>query len=187
MRQLSAPSKHHAVLVELSIDGDKQAFERLYRHWHPRWYRFSLRLLGHPQDARDALQEAALHIATHIGRLRDPATFVSWSFTIVRRRAADRIRANQRQRTLAGALEHEAAVAQTSAHAAENNDELSHALARLPDEQANLVMLFYVYGLTVAELAGVFALPVGTIKSRLHRARQQLRDLLENNQGNTNE
>ena len=170
------------MLVELSIDGDRRAFESLYRQWHPRWYRFCVRLLGHPQDASDVLQEAALHIATHIGRLRDPATFVSWAFTIIRRRAADRIRANQRQRVLTGALENEAATANEPAAQADDGGELASALAKLADDQANLVTLFYVYGLSVNELAGVFELPAGTIKSRLYRARQQLKTLLESEQ-----
>ncbi len=131
------------------------------------------------------LQDASLHIATHIGRLRDPATFVSWAFTIIRRRAADHIRGNQRQRALAGALENDVAAA-ADGHG-DDRDELHSALAQLSHDQANLVTLFYAYGLSVNELAGVFALPTGTIKSRLYRARQQLKTLLDDKQETANE
>jgi len=172
-------SKKNAVLVELSMSGDAEAFDQLLQYWYPRWYRFCARLVGHSQDAKDVMQEAALHIATHIVRLRDPGRFIPWSYTIIRRRAADYVRSNQRQRTLKDALKVEAESAQYEATLDDSNDELANAMAKLSDDQANLVTLFYAYGLSVNELASVFDLPPGTVKSRLYTARQTLKTFYE--------
>lgn len=81
-----------AALADLAKLGDREAFAQLYTAWHPRLLRFALRRCGDMELARDAMQDAALTMARNIHRLKDPASFSPWAYTIVRRRVADRMR-----------------------------------------------------------------------------------------------
>lgn len=75
-------------------DGDRHAFELLYKRWHAPLLRFAYRQIGHADSAKDVMQDAALAMAKNIHRLSDPDMFSNWAYTIVRRRCADHIKAN---------------------------------------------------------------------------------------------
>ena len=68
--------------VGLAVEGDRQAFELLYRRWHPRLLRLAGRLTGNPDEARDVMQDSALTIARDLHKLREPALFSAWEYTI---------------------------------------------------------------------------------------------------------
>ena len=112
--------------------------------------------------------------------------FSSWAYTIVRRRCADRIKANIKDRNLKAKFAVETHNLDT-AHSAEDMS-IRQGLARLPDTERLLLTLFYVEGLTGAELAAALGLPLGTVKSRLFSARQHLKTLYETtSRGDENE
>ncbi len=161
-----------------AISGDSRAFELLYKRWHAPLLRFAYRQMGHPESAKDVMQDAALAMAKNIHRLNDPDMFSSWAYTIVRRRAADHISANIKDRALKSSFEQEAQTAasdQTGTSLA-----LRQGLAQLPEDQRLLLTLFYVEGLTGPEMSAAMGVPVGTIKSRLFAAREHLKSLYEN-------
>ncbi|MEL6868280.1 MAG: RNA polymerase sigma factor [Pseudomonadota bacterium] len=168
--QLSAEER---ALVELCVAGDERAFAILYRRWHPRWARFAHWLVGNRDDSGDVMQEAALAIARNIHRLKDVNQFKAWSFTIIRRRAADHIRGAVRLREIREAL----TLAQQSPEVTPAADTTLESLfAALGAEDKRLLILFYEYGFTVAEIGRVLAVPAGTVKSRLFNARKRLRE-----------
>ena len=167
-------------------EGDQRAFELLYKRWHAPLLRFAYRQMGHSDIAKDVMQDAALTMAKNIHRLNDPDMFSNWAYTIVRRRCADRIKANIKDRTLKAnfAAEPEKRAAAISADAMS----IRQGLAKLPDTERLLLTLFYVEGLTGSELAAAMGLPIGTIKSRLFAARQHLKTLYETtSKGDENE
>lgn len=166
--------------------GDRRAFELLYKRWHAPLLRFAYRQIGHSEAAKDVMQDAALAMAKNIHRLNDPDMFSSWAYTIVRRRCADHIKANIKDRDLKAqfAAKPEAGAAIESAEAMS----IRQGLAKLPETERLLLTLFYVEGLTGAELAAAMDLPLGTIKSRLFAARQHLKTLYETtSKGDENE
>lgn len=165
--------------VALSIAGDKRAFERLYRYWRPRWLQFACWLVGDRDDALDVTQDASVAIAQNIHRLKDPAMFKAWSFTIVRRRAADHVRGAIKTRRLTEALQREPEPPLRDDTATTTMSDLLQ-LVSADDQQ--LLTLFYVVGLNVAELAGALDVPAGTVKSRLFNARARLRRAWESEQ-----
>lgn len=160
-----------------AIGGDARAFELLYKRWHAPLLRFSYRQMGHPESAKDVMQDAALAMAKNIHRLNDPDMFSSWAYTIVRRRCADHIKANIKDRQLkASIVEHaETAIVPETAEAMS----IRQGLAKLPETERLLLTLFYVEGLTGPELAAAMDMPLGTIKSRLFTARQHLKIIYE--------
>ncbi len=156
-----------------------EAFERLAVRWHPRLLRHARRLTGDPEGALEAVQEAWVSIARDLRRLQDPACFGPWALRITRRRCADWIARRQRTRRRTTELD---ARSQAAAPADGRGDDLARvrdALRRLNPERRALMALFYVEGLSVAEIARVLDIPVGTVKSRLYHARERLRAALE--------
>lgn len=164
----------------LAADGDAHAFDLLYRRWHPKLLRLAMRLTRNPDEARDVMQDAALTMARDIRKLKDPARFSAWACTIVRRRTADHIdKAVRRRVGEADWLE----VTQVSAPKADLS--LKQALEHLPDTERLMLKLVYLDGFRGYEIAAALGIPLGTVKSRLFKARQTLKTFY--NQGDNHE
>ncbi|MBO6768031.1 MAG: sigma-70 family RNA polymerase sigma factor [Erythrobacter sp.] len=162
------------LLVTLVQAGDRRAGERLAARWQPRLARTARRLLGDDEAALGAVQEAWLSILRGIGSLRDPSRFAPWAFGILRRRCADHIRKAQSARRHSGEYTQEPAVASMADEALA----IREAFAALPADQRLAAQLFFVEGLTLAEIAEVQEVPVGTAKTRLFHARRKLKAAL---------
>ncbi|MFK7889099.1 MAG: RNA polymerase sigma factor [Gammaproteobacteria bacterium] len=160
----------------MAIHGDRGAFERLYRRWHPKLLRFAAQLMGNPDDARDVMQEAAIAIAKNIHRLEDAHRFGPWAYTIVRRRAADYIKSATRARRATAS-----AVDAPSPDAPDHDEHfaLRQAMDRLSDSDRLLLTLFYLNDMTGPELAAAMGIALGTLKSRLFDARRRLKQAYE--------
>lgn len=168
--------------VGLAVEGDRRAFDLLYRRWHPQLLRFANRLTRNADEARDVMQEASLTIARDIHKLRDIEHFSAWAYTIVRRRAADHIdRAVRARRILT-----EMPVPDSQA-GPDGAISLRQALAHLPDKDRLMLTLFYVDGLSGTEIAAALGIPIGTLKSRLFTARQKLKAIYETDEGDRND
>ena len=171
--QDAAGAAYDELLVTLAIAGDRRAAERLARRWHPRLLRTARRLVG-ADLAPGAVQECWVSILRGLGRLRDPARFAPWAFGILRRRCADAIRRHSAER--AGGEPDQA-----PAQPADLPDEamaIARAMADLPPDQRLAAQLFFIEGLTLAEIAEVQQVPEGTAKSRLFHARRRLKAAL---------
>ena len=164
----------------LAAQGDRRAFELLYRRWHPRGLRLAQRLTRNRDDARDVMQDAALTIARDISKLRDPARFSAWAYTIVRRRAADHIERAVRRRTVEADVPDPVPLSGPDSALA-----LKQALARMSATDRTLLELFYIDGFRGREIADALGLPLGTVKSRLFAARARLKHIY--NEGDEND
>ncbi len=161
-------------LVLCAQDGERAALDALIARWQPRLFRHGLRLLRDDAAARDVVQETWLAVMRGLRRLDDPARFGAWAFRILTRRAADLQRGEARRREVEGQVE-----PRVPDPPPPELDALRAALARLPTARRALLALFYVEGLSVADIAEVLGVPAGTVKSRLFHARKQLRAMLE--------
>ena len=162
--------------------GDAAALERLLAEVQPRVRRICGRMLLFPEDAEEATQDALLLVATRIGTFRGESRFTTWLHTVasnsarmtyrgLRRRAVERptdelpVRADPR----------------TTSVIAGSRLDLLDALEDLGRERPELVealVLRDVHHLDYAEIARVLTVPLGTVKSRIHAARQALRPRL---------
>jgi RNA polymerase sigma-70 factor (ECF subfamily) len=166
-------------LVLLSQSGSTDAMDGLARRWTPRLMRYATRVLGGSSEsaemARDVVQETWVGAIRGLSGLRDPAQFPAWIYGIATRKCADAIRTNMRRRRLdvdsvaVGAGSGEAAVS------AEHRIDIATGIRQLPPKQRVTVHLFYGEDLTVDEIASALGIPAGTVKSRLHQARQTLK------------
>ncbi|MEU8421008.1 sigma-70 family RNA polymerase sigma factor [Micromonospora sp. NPDC048835] len=150
--------------------GEREAFAELVRGWHPAVERYVGRMLGGSDD--DVVQEIWLAVLKGLPRLRQPDRFTPWLFTIARRAVLNRLRdAYARPEPepiddLPGDDETEEVV---------NRETLAGALAVLPAREREVLLLFYLEDLPLDACAQICAVPVGTVKSRLNRARRLLR------------
>jgi len=161
-----------------AAEGDAQAFDLLYRRWHPRLLRFAQRLTRHQDDARDVMQETALTLAKDIHKLRDPSRFSAWAYTIVRRRAADHIYRAVRRRSAESELAEILPVSPVETDLA-----LRQALSQLSETDRLILTLFYIDGFRGADISAALGVPVGTVKSRLYTARTRLKSIYDDTEG----
>ena len=128
-------------------------------------------------------QESWLSIYKGIGKLNDPSLFRFWAYKIVQRRSADLIRKEQRKRaSQQQALRESPQETVPSEAEAESTDAVElmlQAIKALPTEHQRILRLFYLEKMPVKVLAKTLELPVGTVKSRLFYAREQLKKKLK--------
>lgn len=164
--------------------GDRQAFEELVRTQQHRVYGLALRMLGNAAEAEDVAQEAFLRAHRGLAQFRGDARLSTWLYAIVSRLCLNRLAGSERRHAHHGdeTLER-LADARPGPDLALERGELEEALHRaigeLPEERRIVVVLRDVEGLAYEEIAEVLDLPVGTVRSRLHRARLDLKEKLE--------
>jgi RNA polymerase sigma factor (sigma-70 family) len=163
--------------------GEREAFDELIRRWHEPLWKYARRLTGDDDAAAETVQEAWLRVLRGIARLRDPERLRAWLFGITRRVVMDRLRTKYGEPVMVdiGDVDIDAGPASAEdARALADDIEVMHEeLQRLPLLEREVLVLFYLRELTLNELADVLAVPLGTIKSRLFRARHSLRTQLE--------
>jgi len=155
--------------------GDREAFDALIARWHPPLWRYLARAAASADQAADMAQDVWMRVVSALPRLREPAKFRGWLFGIARRVAMDRLRT--KYATPVFETENMAELPDAaSAHDRELDIERMEAeLQRLPPVERDVLVLFYLRELSLADIAAATEIPVGTVKSRLHRARHLLR------------
>ena len=135
-----------------------------------RLYRTALLYLGGEAAALDAVDEAVYRGLVSCGRLRQEEFFTTWITRILINVCNDELRRRRR----------EIAVEELPETAAEAFDALPlrDAVARLPEKLRTAVHLYYAEGYSTEEIAALLGVPATTVRTRLHRARRQLKDLL---------
>lgn len=154
--------------------GERAALTELVRTWHEPVWTYLRRMLD-AERADDVAQEVWLAVLRGLPRLKDPARFAPWLFTIARRAVTNRLR---QQYGGAEAYTQEEPVSDDSVAAMVDRAELIAGLSGLPLREREVLVLFYLEDLSLEDCAEICAIPVGTVKSRLNRARRMLRDHL---------
>ena len=159
--------------------GEREAFDELIRRWAQPLRRHVARVAGDAQAADELVQDIWLRVLQGIGRLQDPRRFRPWLFGIAHRRLMDQLR----ERYAAPSTHPVEAIDDFAADTPDPDRdllarELERGLARLPAGERDVLSLFYLEELSLADVAQALAVPVGTVKSRLFRARQLLRQQL---------
>ena len=147
----------------------------------PRLHALAFRLLGDHHAADDAVQEAFLRALRSVGRFRGDASMATWLYAITSNVCLDECRRRRRRPVLVRESDDvgREAVTDDFAQASVDRAGLAAALAGLPASQRNAVMLVEVLGLDYAEAGARLGVSRGTIGSRLHRAKQAIRQVLD--------
>lgn len=144
-------------------------------------YLCALSVVGDPWDARDAVQDAMVEVLQGIGRLRDVTRFLPWAVRIVLNKSYDLLRRRKREHSAAEALAERNEVA---IYTAPDRDEgILAAMKSLEADRRLVLALRFFCDLTYSEIAEVTEWPIGTVKSRLNRGLEDLRQALEATHG----
>lgn len=169
-----------ALLVLDAKSGNHQAIARLVELRGPRLHAHAVRLSGEHDAAHDILQEAWIQIIRSLPKLKDEGAFLPWALCIVSRRVAVHIKTRQKDRKLAQSYGSEPVqIAEPEHVQCLDIDAVRSALKELPPAQHATIALFYLENMRVADVARALDVPVGTVKTRLMKARKTLRKLLE--------
>jgi RNA polymerase sigma-70 factor, ECF subfamily len=175
-------------LVEAFQQGDRSAFDILVQRWERKIRSALYRLVGSHDEARDLAQEAFLKSYRALGSFKLEARFSSWLYQIALNAARDRLRRRRTRHDVSlDSLEETAdrplGRPDPSALDLVESRDLSRlvaaAVAELPEEQREVVVLKEYQGLTFAEIAEALDVPLSTVKTRLYRGLGQLRLRLE--------
>ena len=164
-------------LIEGVQAGDPDAFAALVRRFQDMAVGYGYSLVGDQQLAEDVAQEAFLTAYLHLSTLRQPAAFPGWLRRIVERQA-HRIHSRQLDcLPLEEAVNWPATTPEPAllVEQGEVREQLDAALAALPEAQRVVVALFYISDYSLQEISAFLGIPVGTVKSRLHTARERLK------------
>jgi len=166
-------------LVSETLAGNREAFAALVRRYQDYVYATAVGVVSDIELGRDAAQEAFLRAYRGLATLRDASRFGGWLHGIVRRTATTALRERARGQRLAAKLRVEPAPAATApdrdAETAEVRATVHRALARLSDPAREAVCLFYVDGLSYADIARYLGVTSTAVQGRLQRARAKLR------------
>lgn len=180
------PLPDEAAVIARAAAGDRTAFAQLMEHYQSACYGLARRLLNDADQAADATQDAFIHAYQAIGSYRG-GIFRSWLLRITANASYDIMRRAQRRPSSPLPDPEEGVPELPDAHAVDPLAEatkselyrhLEVALARLPPDQRTAVVLCDVYGMDYNEVAAMTKSALGTVKSRIHRGRLRLRELL---------
>ncbi len=174
-------------LIALSVRGDRAAFGELIRRYQDRLFHTAYRLVGNADDALDVVQDAFLNAYQSLHQFKGDARFFTWLYRIAVNSAIS-LRRKQRA-VLAADLPGGRAATEpldesadsrpgASLERAEDERKLQEALDRLTPEHKAVLVLKEIDGQKYEAIADILGVPIGTVRSRLHRARLELRDRL---------
>lgn len=179
----------HAGLIARAQASDREAFDRLVDETHSMAYATAYRLIGDADAACDATQEAYVRAYSSLHTFRGNSSFSTWLYRIVVNVSLDVLRRRTRapERLMLVDEEHgehavevadPSADPQADVERRERQAAVLRALQRVSDDHRAVLVLFDLNGLAYEEIAAILGVPLGTVKSRLNRARLALRDAL---------
>lgn len=183
----AAPAPSDDELVARAWSGGAEAREELARRHRNSAYLLALQLLGNRDDALDVAQDAMLRFFTTLGRIEPGRAVRPWLLAIVRNQARDFWRRQRVRRTESIDADADGLVSQVVDGAPDPEEEATRAdlrrrvwraMATLGADHREIVVLRDFHGLSYDELAQAIGIPIGTVMSRLHAARQRLRERL---------
>lgn len=166
-------------LVSLTLSGHSEAFATLVERYDRAVYHLAYRTLHDAEEARDATQEAFFKAFRSLRTFKTGAKFSTWIFAIAYHACCDRL--NRRRHYASAELPERADPGpgpESRAIALDEASRLRAAIDALPEKYRTVITLFHLQGRQYEEIANVLGLPMGTVKTHLFRAKEQLRRLL---------
>ena len=181
-----------AILVKKAQRGDMDAFEELIKKYEGRVFSISSRMLAFSEDSKDAAQETFLKAYRSIKGFRGDSKFSTWLYRIANNVCLDFLRRKDRREL---SLDYEASYGDGEMQTIDIPSEIDvesvveqsefrtlvqKAINNLPDQHRTMIVMRDVQELSYAEISALLGLPEGTVKSRINRARKNLREVFQN-------
>jgi len=180
---MPSTTEQESLPVKAAREGDPEAWDTLFRRYQLPLYSYVREWVHDQQTALDLVQEVMVSAVRHLATLRDDARFGSWLFGIAHQKCIQHWR--KRRLPLEPLEEDGGALADPGADPAawlvrqEEEERFMHTLSQLPEHHRAVLMLHFLEGFSLAEIADITGVGLGTVKSRMHYAKQALRQGLE--------
>lgn len=169
-------------LLRRYADGDPAAFDQIVERYERRVFSIALRMCGNREDARDVTQDVFVNALRALRRFRGEAQLGTWFHRVAVNASLDMLRRAKTRPTApleaAGDAPASDPGPDVEAERAQRAAAVHTALAKISDEHRAVLVLYEIEGLDYAEVADALGVPVGTVKSRIHRARIEMARLL---------
>ena len=173
-------------LITRTADGDQESFEKIYRRYSGAIFSTAYRILNDQQAAEDVMQDVFVQIwdkaGTYDSHRGKPLT---WTMTLTKNKAIDRLRSQQRRNRLREEFEHESEIAPVREHIASDNVNqiekgkiVRSAVMKLSSQQREAIEMAFFAGMTQSEIADQLHEPLGTVKARIRRGMMNLKDII---------
>lgn len=171
-------------LIDRASKGDVSAFNELLALHEKKMYAVCLRMCGNYEDAQDCLQEVMLRVYRAISGFKGQATFSTWLYRVTMNTCLDELRRRKNKQTVSldGLLDtgwspsDDFDTPEHHALSGEKRRAIQDMISELPEDMRSAVVLRDVEGFSYEEIAGMLNINVGTIKSRISRGREKLRE-----------
>lgn len=172
--------RREQLLLERIVGNDRDAFDELFRVYHPRLFRFVFRMTASYGTADEIVNDVLLVIWQSAHTFRGDSKVSTWIFGIAYRRSLRQLR---KRKFTTVPISDDTAVDENSHKRIEREDWVRRGIDELPPKQRLTVMLVYYLGLTYEETAAATSSPVNTVKTRMFHARRKLREYLSMSAG----
>jgi RNA polymerase sigma-70 factor, ECF subfamily len=172
-------------IIERVLRGETRLFGDLVRRYQDEVYGMAVRFVGSAADAEDVAQEVFLRVHRGLDGFKGEAQFSTWLFRVTYNLCADWLRKHKKPHRAVAGLDEVADVAdgrvdlERGLLVAEERDQVRRAVDELDETYRGVVVLLYYQKMSYEQIAGVLAVPVKTVETRLYRARKLLRKSLE--------
>ncbi|MBN2796038.1 MAG: sigma-70 family RNA polymerase sigma factor [Clostridia bacterium] len=178
------------ILIKQSINGDVTSFEQLIKSYQKMAYNVAYRVMGNEEDAKDMTQEALIKVYKNLKSFRMDASFSTWLYRIVMNTCKDALRKNKTKvisldqpldtgdGEMQWEIEDEGLKPDEQLVQKETQNEVQKALQLVGENNRIVLVLRDIKGLSYSEISDIIDVPEGTVKSRLNRGRQELKEIL---------
>ena len=173
-------------LIQATLGGSREAFGHLVRKYQDRLFNGMVQITRDPVEAEDVVQEAFINAFTKLSSFRGKSAFFTWLYRIAYNVAISRMRKKKPTVSLGGQDESKALqlpgdepAPDAGMQSEEQAKQLMQALGCLSEEHRSILVLREMDELDYEAISEILDLPIGTVRSRLHRARSQLNEQLE--------
>jgi RNA polymerase sigma-70 factor (ECF subfamily) len=163
------------LLVMAAQDGDAEAMEKLVRRWYKKLWQYVFRLTSDSHAAWDITQQSWLEIIKSLRKINDPENFKAWAYRIVTNKSIDWLKNKSKNKCVS--------LDSIEVNCDQKKDDLrvKELVQRLKNDSRAVLNLHYFEQLSIHEISIALNIPRGTVKSRLFKARQELKQLWEKN------
>ncbi len=178
---MSDSRKNFSELAQRAAKGDERAYHELVLATTPTAYRLALRILGDPSEAQDVLQESYLRVWQKLPSLRNTDAVIGWVYRICRNAALDQRRFLGRRNALPLFVDTESRThgPDVQVEMAQTLKTVQAGMGKLAEKHRLVLLMREVDGMSCDEIAEALGIKVGTVDSRLHRARKQMASYIQ--------
>lgn len=171
MRNKDSQRVFDELLILRAQDSDSKALELLVKRWHHNFLKYAIRIVREYSLGQDIVQDSWVAIIKNLKKLKNPAHFRPWAYRIIHHKAMDEFRKQKRENRKEEKEDLENKI----------DDRIEMILLQLnamEPEDKNIITLFYLEEMPIAEIAFILDIPPGTVKSRLFYCRKKLKKRL---------